>query len=43
MDLKVMPIQTIPKFKQDTTSAKEELKKKSPVSFEEILKNAMKK
>ncbi|CQR74150.1 hypothetical protein SOV_22780 [Sporomusa ovata DSM 2662] len=42
MDLKIIPIQSISNFKQNTT-AKEETKKKSPVSFAEILKDAMKK
>ncbi|WP_281253713.1 hypothetical protein SPSIL_057340 [Sporomusa silvacetica DSM 10669] len=42
MDLKVTPVHSISNFKQNTT-AKEGMKKKSPASFAEILKNAMKK
>ena len=42
MELKVTPIQSASNYKPNTTTSKEELKKKSPVSFKEILKNAMK-
>jgi len=43
MDLKVVGIQSIPNYKQDSTSPKEgSRKKEKAVSFSEVLKNAMK-
>jgi hypothetical protein len=43
MVLKVAVIQTIPNYKQDSTTPKEgSRKKEQPISFDEILKNALK-